>query len=79
MRRTLRALVATLLLVEITAIFLGTSTWAILSEMHASLPVIWGGEALAGIGVVAVAIIVFQRAIAAERRIDAGVSSEADA
>ncbi len=77
MSRTLRALVATLLLVEITAVFLGTSTWAILSELRASMPVIIGGEALAGIGVLAVAVIVFQRALAAERRIDEGVSSEA--
>lgn len=77
MSRTLRALVATLLLVEITAVFLGTSTWAILSEMHASMPFIWGGEALAALGVIAVAVTVFKRAIEAERRIDAGVSSEA--
>ena len=77
MGRTLRALVATILLAEITAIFLGTSVWAILSEFHASLPVIWGGEGLAAIGVLAVAIIVFQRAIAAEHRIEAGIASEA--
>lgn len=75
MGRTLRALIATLLMVEIAAIFFGTSTWAILSELHASQPIIFGGEAVAGLIVVAIAVVVFRRALAAEQRIDAGVSS----
>lgn len=75
MGRTLRAVIATLLMVEIAAIFFGTSTWAILSELHASLPVILGGEVVAGLVVLFIAVIVFRRALAAERRIDEGVSS----
>ncbi|MBA3068578.1 MAG: hypothetical protein FP825_08865 [Hyphomonas sp.] len=75
MGRTLRAVIATLLMVEIAAIFFGTSTWAILTELHASLPVILGGEAVAGLAVLVIAVIVFRRALAAERRIDEGVSS----
>lgn len=70
MGRTLRALIATFLLVEIAAIFFGTSTWAILSELHASQPVIIGGEAITGVGIVIIAVAVFRRALAAERRID---------
>lgn len=77
MGRTLRALIATLLMVEIAAIFFGTSTWAILSELHASQTVILGGEAVTAVIVVILAVIVFRRALAAERRIDEGVSSEA--
>ncbi len=75
MGRTLRALIATLLMVEIAAIFFGTSTWAILSELHASQTVILGGEAVTAVVVVIIAVIVFRRALAAERRIDEGVSS----
>jgi hypothetical protein len=70
MGRILRALVATLLIIEIAAIFLGTSTWALLAEMHASSSVILGGEALAGLAIVALAVVIFRRALAAERRID---------
>lgn len=75
MGRTLRALIATLLMVEIAAIFFGTSTWAILSELHASQPVIFGGEGLAAVIVLAIGVVVFRRALAAEQRIEAGLSS----
>lgn len=75
MGRTLRALIATLLMVEIAAIFFGTSTWAILSELHASQPIIFGGEVIAAVIVLAIGVVVFQRALAAEQRIEAGLSS----
>ncbi|MEQ9506507.1 MAG: hypothetical protein RLO80_09590 [Hyphomonas sp.] len=77
MGRILRAFIATLLIIEIAAIFLGTSTWAILSELHASMPVILGGEAIAGLAIIALAVVVFQRALAAERRIDEKLPSDA--
>ena len=77
MGRILRAFIATLLIIEIAAIFLGTSTWAILSELHASQPVILGGEAIAGLAIIALAVVVFQRALAAERRIDENLPSDA--
>ena len=76
MGRILRALLATFLIVEIAAIFLGTSTWAILSELHASQPVILGGEGLAALVIVALAVVIFRRAVAAERRIDENLPSE---
>jgi hypothetical protein len=75
MGRTLRALIATLLMVEIAAIFFGTSTWAILSELHASQPVILGGEGLTAAVVLVIGVVVFRRALAAEQRIEAGLSS----
>jgi hypothetical protein len=77
MGRVLRALVATLLLIEIAAIFLGTSTWAILSELHASQNIILGGEGIAALVVVVLAVVIYRRAIAAEIRIDQNVASDA--
>ncbi len=77
MGRILRALVATVLIIEIVAIFLGTSTWAILSELHASQQVIIGGEVIAALVTLALAVIVFRRALDAERRIDENIPSDA--
>ncbi len=77
MGRLLRALIATFLIIEIAAIFLGTSTWVILMELHASLPVILGGEVVAGLVTLAVAVVVFRRALDAERRIDENIPSDA--
>lgn len=76
MGRLLRALLATFLLTEIAAVFLGTSVWAILAELHASLPVVIGAEAVAGIAVIALAVVIFRRALTAEQRIEAGIPSE---
>ncbi|MFN7055099.1 hypothetical protein [Hyphomonas sp.] len=76
MGRFFRALIATVLLVEIAAIFLGTSIWAFLSELHASLPVIIGAEVVAAVGVAVLAVIIFRRAMASEQRIEAGIPSE---
>lgn len=77
MGRTLRALVATLLMVEIAAIFFGTSIWAILSGLHAGPAVILGAEALAALFVLALGVVIFRRALAAERSIEADLSPEA--
>jgi hypothetical protein len=77
MGRLLRALISTFLLIEIAAIFLGTSTWAILMELHASTQVIIGGEVIAGLLIIAVSVVVFRRALAAERRIDENIPSDA--
>lgn len=76
MGRLFRALIATFLLTEIAAIFLGTSVWAVLVEFHASLPVIIGAEAVAAAAVLVLAVIIFRRAMAAEARIEAGLPSE---
>lgn len=76
MGRFFRALIATLLLTEIAAIFLGTSVWAILTEFHASLPVIIGAEAIAAVSVMILAVIIFRRVMVAEIRIDEELPSE---
>lgn len=76
MGRHFRALIATFLLTEIAAIFLGTSVWAVLVELHASLPVIIGAEAMAAALVLGLAVVFFRRAMAAEARIEAGIPSE---
>lgn len=76
MGRLLRALLATFLLTEIAAIFLGTSVWAVLAELHASLPFVIGAEAVAGAAVVLLAVVIFRRALSAEQRIEAGIPSE---
>ncbi len=77
MGRLLRALISTILIVEIAAIFLGTSTWAILMELHANRQVLIGGEVIAALVIVAVSVVVFRRALDAERRIDENVPSDA--
>lgn len=76
MGRLLRALLATFLLTEIIAVFLGTSVWAILAELHASLPFVIGAEVVAGVAILALAVMIFRRALSAEQRIEAGVPSE---
>lgn len=76
MGRLLRALLATFLLTEIAAIFLGTSVWAILMDLHASMPVLIGAEAVAGVGIVVLAALIFRRAMAAETRVELGIPSE---
>ena len=39
-----------------------TMTWAILSELHAGLNVIIGGEVVTAIGVAALSVAIFRRA-----------------
>ena len=55
MKRFLNALIP-------TAITFMTATWAILSELHAGLNVIIGGEVVTAIGVAALTVAVFRRA-----------------
>lgn len=76
MGNCIRALILTLLLAEIGAVFLGGSVWAVLAGLHASLPVLIGAEVIAGISVLAAAAFLFQRALAAENRIAAGIVPE---
>jgi hypothetical protein len=66
MGRILRALIATFLLTEITAVFVLVGIWALLSEFHASISFIIGAEAVAALGLLALAVAIFRRALAAE-------------
>jgi hypothetical protein len=67
----IRAFLVTFLIVEVTAVFLGTSVWAILNMMHAGLPVIYGGEALTGLALIVLAVMIFRQALTSERDLDA--------
>lgn len=65
---TIKALIPAVLLTEIAAIVFFTATWSILAEMHFGKSVILGGEAVTAIGVAAIAVAVFRRAIRSEKQ-----------
>ena len=73
---TIKALIPAVLLTEIAAIVFFTATWAILAEMHFGKSVILGGEAVTAIGVAAIAVAVFRRAILSEKQMAAVKSSD---
>lgn len=66
MKRFLNAFIPTILISEIAAVTFMTATWAILSELHAGLNVIIGGEVVTGVGIAAIAVAVFRRAMRSE-------------
>lgn len=73
----LKAIIPAALLTEIAAIVFLTATWAILAEMHFGTSVILGGEVVTAIGVIAIGVAVFRRAIRSEQRMAS--TGEADA
>ncbi|HPF23654.1 MAG: hypothetical protein R3C08_15350 [Hyphomonas sp.] len=73
----LKAMIPAALLTEIAAIVFMTATWSILAEMHFGKSVILGGEAVTAIGVAAIAVAVFRRAIRSEKRMAAGTAPDA--
>jgi hypothetical protein len=69
----IKAIIPAALLTEIAAIVFFTATWSILAEMHfGKSSVILGGEAVTAIGVVAIGVAVFRRAIRSEKRMASG-------
>jgi len=68
---TIKALIPAVLLTEIAAIVFFTATWSILAEMHFGKSIILGGEAVTAIGVAAIAVAVFRRAILSEKQMAA--------
>jgi len=72
----LKAIIPAALLTEIAAIVFMTATWSILAEMHLPNSVILGGEVVTGVGVAAIAVAVFRRAIRSEKLMAARASSE---
>ena len=70
MGRFLKALVMTLLIMEITAIVALTAVWTSLSELHASQIVINIALGLSVAGLCVLAVMVFRRALAAEIRLE---------
>lgn len=73
MGRFPKALVMTLLIMEITAIVALTTVWTSLSELHASQVIINIALGLSVVGLGALAVMVFRRAMAAERRLESSV------
>lgn len=73
----LKAIIPAALLTEIAAIVFLTATWSILAEMHFGTSVILGGEAVTAIGVVAIGIAVFRRAIRSEKRMATADAADA--
>jgi hypothetical protein len=73
---TIKALIPAVLLTEIAAIVFFTATWSILAEMHFGKSIILGGEAVTAIGVAAIAVAVFRRAILSEKQMAAAKSSD---
>ena len=71
MGRFPKALVMTLLLMEITAIVALTTVWTILSELHASQVIINIALGLSVLGLCVLTVMVFRRALAAEIRLEA--------
>ena len=70
MGRFLKALVMTLLLMEITAIVALTAVWTILSELHASHTITNMALGITAVGLCILAAEAFRRALAAERRLE---------
>lgn len=73
----IKAIIPAALLTEIAAIVFLTATWSILAEMHFGTSVILGGEAVTMIGVVAIGVAVFRRAIRSEKQMAAGSPPDA--
>ena len=72
----IKAIIPAALLTEIAAIVFMTATWSILAELHFPNSIILGGEAVTAIGIAAIAVAVFRRAIQSERQMAAVTSSE---
>ena len=77
MGTTLKALIPAVLLTEIAAIVFFTATWSILAEMHFGKSVILGGEGVTAIGIAAIAVAVFRRAVRSEKQMSADSGPDA--
>ena len=76
MGRFLKALVMTLLLMEIAAIVSLTAVWTLLAEFHAPQSIQFTGLGLAAAGLVLPTVMVFRRALSAERRLESDPEGE---
>jgi hypothetical protein len=76
MGRFLKALVMTLLIMEVTAIVALTAVWTILSELQANQMFINIALGLSAAGLCVLTVVVFRRALAAEHRLEGDVEAE---
>tara|TARA_R110002020_G_scaffold83397_2_gene207547 strand:+ start:454258 stop:454638 length:381 start_codon:yes stop_codon:yes gene_type:complete len=73
MGRFLKALVMTLLIMEITAIVDLTAVWTLLAELHVPQTFVNIALAITVVGLVLLTAFVFRRAMRAERRLESEV------
>ena len=76
MGRFLKALVMTLLIMEITAIVDLTAVWTLLAELHVPQTFVNIALAISVAGLAVLAAIVFRRAMRAERRLEDETDAE---
>jgi len=70
MGRILKALVSTVLIIEIASIFSETTVWVVVSELHLPGVVMIPALVLTGLGMLVLAVPVFRLALRAERRME---------
>ncbi|KCZ60206.1 hypothetical protein [Hyphomonas chukchiensis] len=70
MGRFLKALVMTLLIMEITAIVDLTAVWTLLAELHTPQTIVNIALAISVVGLAVLAFVVYRRAIRAEHRLE---------
>jgi|AntAceMinimDraft_1070359.scaffolds.fasta_scaffold06441_2 hypothetical protein len=76
MGRFLKALIMTLLIMEVTAIVALTTVWTILSELQANQMFLNFALGLSAAGLCVLTVGVFRRALAAEQRLESDVEAE---
>ncbi|MEH6808762.1 MAG: hypothetical protein V7651_07900 [Hyphomonas oceanitis] len=75
MGRFLKALVMTLLIMEITTIVDLTAVWTLLAELHVPQTFVNIALAISVVGLVVLTAFVFRRAMRAERRLESGLET----
>ena len=61
-----KALIATFLLTEIAAVTVGTLVWVFMASLHASKIVTFSAEAVAGVGILMLAVVIFRKTMVTE-------------
>jgi hypothetical protein len=79
MGRILKALISTVLIIEIATIFSETSVWALVSELHLPGVVMMPALALTGLGMLVLGVQVFRMALRSERRMEEDAAAAEDA
>lgn len=79
MGRILKALISTVLIIEIATIFSETSVWALVSELHLPGVVMMPALVLTGLGMLVLGVQVFRMALRSERRMEEDAAAAKDA
>jgi hypothetical protein len=76
MGRILKALISTVLIIEIATIFSETTVWALVSELHLPGVVMMPALVVTGLAMLVLGVQVFRMALRAERRMEEDASAE---